>query len=43
MVRYKVKADRAAENENYIRKIFEELKQTELKGSATHRSSKTMD
>ena len=28
MIRYKVKADRAAENEDYIRKVFEELKQT---------------
>tara|TARA_B100000315_G_scaffold170600_1_gene159135 strand:- start:1634 stop:1930 length:297 start_codon:yes stop_codon:yes gene_type:complete len=28
MVRYKVKGDRAAENEDYIRKVFEELKQT---------------
>ena len=28
MVRYKVKADRAADNEDYIRKVFEELKQT---------------
>jgi hypothetical protein len=26
MVRYKVKADRAAENENYISKVFEQLK-----------------
>ncbi len=26
MVRYKVKADRAAENENYITKVFEQLK-----------------
>lgn len=28
LVQYKVKADRAAENENYIRQVFEELKQT---------------
>ena len=28
MVQYKVKADRAAENEAYISKVFEELKQT---------------
>ncbi len=28
LVRYKVKADRAAENEGYIKKVFEELKQT---------------
>jgi len=26
MVRYKVKADRAAENENYTSKVFEQLK-----------------
>ncbi len=26
MVRYKVKADRAAENENYITKVFEQLR-----------------
>ncbi len=26
MVRYKVKADRAAENESYIAKVFEQLK-----------------
>ena len=26
MVRYKVKADRAAENENFITKVFEQLK-----------------
>ncbi len=26
MVRYKVKADRAAENESYINKVFEQLK-----------------
>ena len=26
MVRYKVKADRAAENESFIRKVFEQLK-----------------
>jgi hypothetical protein len=26
MVRYKVKADRAAENESYITKVFEQLK-----------------
>ncbi len=32
MVRYKVKADRAAENEDYIRKVFEELKQTGPEG-----------
>ncbi len=28
LVRYKVKADRAGENEDYIRKVFEELKNT---------------
>lgn len=28
LVQYKVKADRAAENEAYVRKVFEELKQT---------------
>jgi hypothetical protein len=28
LVQYRVKADRAAENESYIRKVFEELKQT---------------
>jgi hypothetical protein len=28
MVQYKVKADRAAENEAYVRKVFEELEQT---------------
>ena len=28
MVQYKVKADRAAENEAYVSKVFEELKQT---------------
>ena len=28
LVRYKVKVDRAAENEEFIRKVFEELKQT---------------
>lgn len=28
IVQYKVKADRAAENEAYIRQVFEELKQT---------------
>lgn len=28
MVRYKVKADKAAENEAYIRRVFEELQQT---------------
>ena len=27
MVRYKVKPDRGAENENFIRKVFEELQQ----------------
>jgi len=32
LVRYKVKADRAAENEDYIRKVFEELKQTGPQG-----------
>ena len=26
LVRYKVKADRAAENESYIKKVFEELR-----------------
>jgi predicted lipid-binding transport protein (Tim44 family) len=28
IVQYKVKADRAAENEAYVRRVFEELKQT---------------
>lgn len=28
IVRYKVKADRAEENEAYVKKVFEELKQT---------------
>ena len=28
LVRYKVKGDKVAENEDYIRKVFEELKQT---------------
>ncbi|MDH3676538.1 MAG: hypothetical protein OES12_13665 [Anaerolineae bacterium] len=32
LVRYKVKADRAAENEDYIKKVFEELKQTGPQG-----------
>ena len=32
LVRYKVKEDKAAENEDYIRKVFEELKQTGPKG-----------
>ena len=32
MVRYKVKAERAVENEDCIRKVFEELKQTEPEG-----------
>jgi hypothetical protein len=32
LVRYKVKADKAGENENYIRKVFEELKQTGPEG-----------
>jgi hypothetical protein len=32
MVRYKVKADRAAENEEYIRKVFEELEDTSPDG-----------
>jgi hypothetical protein len=32
MVRYKVKAERAVENEDYIRKVFEELKQTGPEG-----------
>ncbi len=32
MVRYKVKAERVVENENYIRKVFEELKQTGPEG-----------
>ena len=31
MVRYKVKADRAAENENFIKSVFEELHQSQLK------------
>lgn len=32
LVRYKVKADRAAENEEYIRKVFDELTRTGPKG-----------
>jgi len=32
IVRYKVKADRATENEEYIRKVFEELKQNRPEG-----------
>ncbi|HEA69578.1 MAG TPA: hypothetical protein ENI07_22615 [Desulfobacterales bacterium] len=32
MVRYKVKADRAKENADYIKKVFEELKQTNPAG-----------
>jgi hypothetical protein len=32
MVRYKVKADKAAENERYIANVFEELKQTNPEG-----------
>jgi len=32
MVRYKVKADRAAENESYIAKVFEQLKSEQPSG-----------
>ena len=32
MVRYKVKADRSAENEGYIRNVFEQLKQEHPSG-----------
>jgi hypothetical protein len=32
LVRYKVKVDKANENKEYIRKVFEELKQTGPKG-----------
>jgi len=32
MVRYKVKADRVAENENYIRKVFEQLNREQPSG-----------
>ena len=32
LVRYKVKADRAAENENYIKSVFEELSQSQPDG-----------
>jgi hypothetical protein len=32
MVRYKVKADRAAENESYIAKVFEQLKRDQPPG-----------
>ena len=32
MVRYKVKPDRVTENENYIKKVFEELKETGPEG-----------
>jgi hypothetical protein len=32
MVRYKVKADRAAENERYIAKVFEQLKREKPPG-----------
>jgi len=32
MVRYKVKADRAAENENYIRQVFEQLNHEQPQG-----------
>lgn len=32
MVRYKVKPDKSGENENFIRKLFEELKSTGLEG-----------
>lgn len=32
MVRYKVKADRAAENEAYVKKVFEDLLQTAPNG-----------
>ncbi len=32
LVRYKVRGDKAAENENYIKKVFEELKRTGPQG-----------
>jgi hypothetical protein len=32
LVRYKVKPDRVGENEDYIRKVFQELKQTGPEG-----------
>jgi hypothetical protein len=32
LVRYKVKGDKAAENEDYIRKVFEELNRTGPEG-----------
>lgn len=32
LVRYKVKSDKAEENESYIRKVFEELRQTAPEG-----------
>ncbi len=32
LVRYKVKPDKAEENESYIRKVFEELRQTAPEG-----------
>jgi hypothetical protein len=32
MVRYKVKAERAAENENFIKSVFEELHQSQPAG-----------
>jgi hypothetical protein len=32
MVRYKVKSDKAEENEDYIKKVFEELKQNGPEG-----------
>jgi hypothetical protein len=32
LVRYKVKSDRASENETYIKKVFEELKQSSPEG-----------
>lgn len=32
LVRYKAKADRAAENEQYIAKVFEQLRQTRPSG-----------
>jgi hypothetical protein len=32
LVRYKVKADRSEENENYIRRVFEDLLETSPKG-----------
>ena len=42
IVRYKVKADRAAENEEYIHNVFEQLRQTQPSG-LTYASFKLED